>query len=344
MSRSVPECFRVSIIIPVRNEAASIGALLDHMVSHTGADCEIIVADGASDDGTGDILHSYASTYERVVIVDNPGRYTSGGLNRAIKRARGEYIVRMDAHTRYADDYIETCIEELERTGADNVGGPQLAEASGYTGSAIAVACHSPLAVGGSRIHDPQYEGPTDAVIYGCWRRSLFERVGYFDEELVRNQDGEHNRRIARNGGVTWQTPRIRSWYRPRGDVVSVGRQYAQYGFWKAREIQKFRRIESLRHCVPGVFVAVMTVFLLAGLFYRPLLVSFVVLAGCYLVFLAASALYLSARERAWRYLPVIPLVFAAMQVGYGYGFLRGVWNFWVRGRDGRERFSELTR
>jgi succinoglycan biosynthesis protein ExoA len=333
-----------SIVIPCRNEVSSIAGLLHFLLETGGRDCEVIVADGMSDDGTRDILRDLSMRHPRIVVVDNPKRSTSAGLNLAIRRASGEIIIRMDAHTRYAKDYVARCIEISNETGADNVGGPQLAEAQGFVASSIAVACHSPIAVGGSRIHDPAYEGPTDSVIYGVWRRGIFDRIGFFDEELARNQDGEFNRRIIAHGGSIWQTPRIRSWYRPRDDLRSVFRQYSQYGYWKVREIGKYRSAASMRHLVPAAFLGTAGALLIAGFLYEPAMPLFIALVACYLMFLIVSALPLCARERAWTRLPLIPLVFACMQIGYGYGFWRGVWDFWLARRAGRPAFEELTR
>ena len=332
-------------MIPCRNEVSTIGNIIRFLLERTGKDCEIIVADGKSDDGTKELLDSIASRERRVSVINNPRMHTSSGLNAAIRRARGKFIIRMDAHTRYADDYIEKSIETLEATGADNVGGPQLAESSkGYIEGAIAAACHSPAAAGGSRIHDPHFEGPTDSVIYGCWRRSTFARIGYFDEELIRNQDGEHNRRISRNGGMIWQTPIIRSWYRPRDRIISVAKQYAQYGYWKAREIKKSGRVESPRHIAPGLFILTLLSLVAGSFLSTPASVILVIMAALYILFTVASAMHLCITSREWRYLPVIPLVFAAMQVGYGYGFLRGIIDFWIIRRSGRIDFMSLTR
>ena len=152
MNNNRDQSIRISVVIPCRNEISTIGDLIGFLLKRTGENCEIIVADGSSDDGTKELLDSIASREWRVIVLNNPRMHTSSGLNAAIRRARGEFIIRMDAHTRYADDYVEKSIETLEATGADNVGGPQLAESSkGYIEGAIAAACHSPAAVGGSR-------------------------------------------------------------------------------------------------------------------------------------------------------------------------------------------------
>ena len=182
---------------------------------------------------TSKILRTAASRELRLKVIDNPGRIVSIGLNAAIRAARGQIIIRMDAHTAYAPDYVARCLEVLEKTGADNVGGPWLATGDGYVGRAIAAAFQSSFAVGGARGHDANYEGPVDTVYLGCWSKETFERFGYFDEELVRNQDDEHNLRITRGGGKVYQSPKIKSWYRLRGTLAALFKQYMQYGYWK---------------------------------------------------------------------------------------------------------------
>src|SRR5262249_2577973 len=155
---------------------------------------------GMSDDGTRAILKRLEKDNARLRVIDNPDRIVSTGLNLAIKMATGNIIVRMDAHTKYAPDYIRQCVNVLEETGADNVGGPWIAEGAGPVGEAIAAAFHSSFGAGAAKSHDANYTGVVDTVYLGCWPRELFSRIGLFDPELVRNQDDEFNLRIVRAG------------------------------------------------------------------------------------------------------------------------------------------------
>src|ERR1041384_7834240 len=191
---------------------------------------EIVAADGMSTDSTRKYLEQMAQRHPHLRVLSNPGRIVSTGLNAAIRAARGEIIVRMDAHTRYAPDYVRQCLAVLKETGADNVGGPMQTRADTFLEEAIRAVFHCPWAVGGASSHMPTYEGWVDTVIYGCWNKSVFDRVGLFDEELVRNQDDEHNLRLARSGGKIYQSPRIRSWYQVRGSLPALFRQHMQYG------------------------------------------------------------------------------------------------------------------
>ncbi len=357
-SVSSRRCPAVSVVLPCRNEAECITAAVTGLLA---ADpppggFEVIIADGMSDDGTREALRRFMDEVNNrspkhaapFRLVDNPGRIVSTGLNAAIRTARGEYIVRLDAHTEYAPDYLRECVETLLSTGADNVGGPARTKADTPWGRAIAAAYHSPFAVGGARFHNPDFEGYVDTVTYGCWRKESFEKFGYFDEELVRNQDDEHNLRIIRGGGKIWQNPKIRSWYRPRGTLTALFRQYMQYGYWKVRVIQKHRLPASWRHLVPGTLVLTLLILFLLSVLcslilvagpripdHRPLLLTFrfmtsgllAILITIYSAAIVVASLHTAAKS-GWKLFWMLPLVFPSYHFGYGCGFLRGFWDF----------------
>ncbi len=336
----------VSIIVPCRNEHAHVAAAVASMLSQQGinGEFEVIVADGASSDGTRQLLDQLATSQPRLRVIDNPRRIVSSGLNLAIAAARADVIVRMDMHTTYAGDYVACCLHALASSGAQNVGGPALTQAIGYFQSANALAFRSPFAAGGARFHDPAYEGWVDTVTYGCWRKQTLVDLGLFDEELVRNQDDELNLRLVRSGGRIWQTPAIRSWYLPRARLADLFKQYMQYGYWKVRVIQKHRLPASVRHLVPGAFtatligLAALAPFLAAARWSLAGLIALYVLAN-----LAASMV--TCRGRAnWRFLPIMPCTFAAYHFGYGWGFLRGVVDFVLLHRPPPRAQAELTR
>lgn len=349
----------VSVVIPCRNEIHHIEACLRSILQQNDVPggIEVVVADGMSDDGTRERLEQLSRQHPQLRLIDNPRRIVSAALNSAIKAAKGDIIVRMDAHTEYAPDYIERCVKVLHLTGADNVGGAARTKANSYLERAIAAAYHSRFAAGGARFHLPNHEGYVDTVTYGCWRKTAFEKYGYFDEELVRNQDDEHNLRLSRGGGKIWQSPQIKSWYRPRGTLGSLFRQYMQYGYWKVRVIQKHKLPASWRHLIPGAFVLSVAVLSLLSsieaLSWRiwnssHLLggasgIGLLIIVGLYSAAnLVASIVIAGTTE--WKLFPVLPFVFGCYHVGYGYGFLRGVWDFLIWRRGPVETFGRLTR
>jgi glycosyltransferase involved in cell wall biosynthesis len=335
----------VSVVVPCRNERDHIEICIRSILAQEPppGGFEVIVADGMSDDGTRDVLTRLAKDDPRLHIVENPGCIVSTGLNAAISASRGEIIVRMDAHTEYAPDYVRQCLTVLRETGADNVGGPARTMATNYVQSAICAAYRSPFSVGGARFHNTEYEGYVDTVTYGCWPREVFDRIGLFDEELVRNQDDEFNFRLTRAGGKIWQSLRIRSWYEPRESLRALFRQYTQYGYWKVRVIQKHRLPASLRHLVPGCFVLSL-VMLPIGSLWWPLatwtwLGLIVTYFACNLI-----ASFLTAAGKGWKLFPLLPFVFACYHFGYGFGFLRGIWDFIILQREPALAYTKLTR
>jgi succinoglycan biosynthesis protein ExoA len=342
MNRTFP---MVSIIVPCRNEIDHIEVCVRSILAQEPPDggFKVIIADGMSNDGTRDILEQMTREDPRLQIVDNPGRIVPTGLNAAIRVAQGQIIIRMDAHTEYAPDYIRHCVSVLQETGADNVGGPWVAKGVGYMGRAIAAAFQSPFSAGGAYGHDPSYEGTLDTVYLGCWPIEVFERIGLFDEELVRNQDDEFNLRLIRAGGKIWQSPRIRSWYRPRRSLGGFFRQYMQYGYWKVRVIQKHKMPASPRHLVPGCFVLALIALPIASLWWPLAGWGWLGIVGTYAMCNIAVS-FLTAARQGWKLFPLLPLVFACYHLAYGYGFLQGVWDFIILRRGPASTYTKLTR
>lgn len=356
---------QVSIVVPCRNERDHVEAFAASALAQrlpAGWALEIVVADGESDDGTADRLAALAATDARVRLVANPGRIVSTGLNAALAVARGEVVVRMDVHTTYADDYVAECLATLARTGADNVGGPWRAVAapgSGAMQEAVAAAFQSPAVAGGALSRRLDHDGPVDTVYLGAWPRATFERFGGFDETLVRNQDDEHNLRIVRGGGCVWQSPAIRSAYRPRARLDDVFRQYLQYGYWKPFVMRKLGQAASLRQVVPGLFVAALAACVALAVVGIVMSAAGSVTAGsrragwplgtlllAYAGAVAALTLHTArgSRPRA-AVLLRLPLVIATYHVAYGIGFLAGAWAAWFgRAPRSADHYSRLSR
>lgn len=236
----------------------------------------------------------------------------------------------MDAHSVYAPDYVRSCVEVLNESHADNVGGPALTQAEGYLALAIAHAYQSPFARGGVKYRDPGYEGPVDTVTYGCWRKSTLERLGMFDETLVRSQDYELNMRIVSRGGTVWRSPRLISWYWPRASLSGLFWQYFQYGFWKVAVIRNHRGLASWRNFVTGSCLLAAGILLLCAavaslsgllLWQKVFFNVWLGLAGLYLAASFAAAFSVAKRE-GWKFLPCLPIAFAIYHFAYALGFV----------------------
>lgn len=334
----------VSIVVACRNERRHISAFLDSLLGQDlePGSWEAIIADGQSEDGTREILDSCCAANPHIRWIDNRRHFVAPGLNTAIRSARGEFIVRMDAHTVYPPSYCRLCVGTLIATGADNVGGPARTRAAGWRARAIAAAFHSPFSTGGAKFHNPAYEGWVDTLPYGCWRKSTLQKLGGFDESLVRNQDDELNLRLVRAGGRLWQSPAIESWYSPRAGFASLFRQYFQYGFWKVAVIRKHRLPASWRHLVPICFVAAQ-VLALAILVAAALTGRWHLFSLSFIVCLAAFAFYSlatviasvsAARRQGWDALVFLPAAFLTFHYSYGLGFAAGL--AWFSASDTR--------
>jgi succinoglycan biosynthesis protein ExoA len=334
----------VSVVIPCRNEEHYIDqCLTDQAAQDYSGAIEYVVADGDSTDATRDKLALWSQKLPSLKVIHNEERTVSMGLNAAIRAASGEIIVRADVHTRYAPDYVSQCVIALNATGAANVGGPWQASARSWLQSAISAAFQSAFGSGGAHSRRPTYEGPVDSVYLGCWRKQTLIELGLFDTELVRNQDDELNLRITRAGGTIWQTPRIRSWYEPRSSLRQLFRQYAQYGYWKVRVIQKHRLPGAWRHVVPALAVALGSLLVLLVPFSTVARRIALASISAYAVLAIIAAVQAALKHRSLRHVVVLPLVFFVLHFSYGAGFLKGMLDFLVRKRSSAT-MSQLSR
>lgn len=333
----------VSILIPIRNEIKHIERCLDAVLSqdYPTEKMEILIADGMSDDGTREISKLYMDQHSQIRVYDNPRKIVATALNLLISQTSGEILIRVDGHTIVQPDYVRNCVELLHTSSADNVGGRMDARGENFIGNVVAIATSTPFGVGGARFHYSDQEEWVDTVYMGAWRRDVFTRIGVFDEELVRNQDDELNYRLRKLDGKILLSPRIRSYYTPRGSIPELWQQYFQYGFYKVRVLQKHPRQMSPRQFVPPLFVLSLLIFsILAFLFPWGLSA----LSGLVILYTLANliASLLIASKEGWKYLFLLPLAFTTLHLSYGTGFLMGLFRFWDRWNDRQGQVPEV--
>ncbi len=316
----------VSVILAVRNEAKFIRKTLDAILAQTypKQNMEIFISDGLSDDGTREILEEYAKKDSRITILRNPGRIVSSGLNLAIQKSTGEILVRVDGHTTIEPDYVEKCVSEILESGADSVGGKMRAVGGSPFSEAVALATSTPLGVGNSRFHYSDQKEWVDTVYLGAWPKDVFQRMGLFDETLVRNQDDEFHYRIREKGGKILLSPEIRSIYYVRSNWKALASQYFQYGFWKVRVFQKHPKQMQARHFVPPLLVLALLLTAAWAIFVPSAgTASFLAVMGSYLAVLIAGAFW-NRRQLAEKPILVMVLIYATLHLSYGAGFLYG--------------------
>jgi glycosyltransferase involved in cell wall biosynthesis len=313
----------VTLVIPCFNEERHIEACIRDVFAqdYPGDRLEVLVGDGMSTDRTRAILTDLAEKYPgRLRMIDNPRRLQAPGLNAMIREAKGDIIIRMDVHARYAKDFVTQCVAVLEETGAWNVGGAARPMAESWFQSAVATALESRLAVGGSAYRKPDAEGFTDTVFPGAFPRWVFEKAGLFDPNAITNEDAELNQRILEAGGKVYVSRRVVVHYFPRDSFQGLAKQYFKYGKGRARTFLKHKGLPRIRPMIPFFMVVSGTVMLVT-----PPLHPFVPLAaGLY----AAANLYEAVRvcrKKSLAMIPAVAAIFPVLHASHGIGFAAGL-------------------
>lgn len=312
----------VTIAIPCRNEKAFIETCIRSVLGQDYARdrLEILVADGLSVDGTRPLLARLVEEDPRIRVIDNLDRIQAAGLNAILRVARGEVIVRMDAHCEYQRDYVRKCVETLARTGADNVGGAQRAGAKTSFQRALCAALRSPLGVGGARYRSAENEGAVETVFLGAFPRRVFETVGLYDPRAITNEDAELNQRLVATGGRIYLSRDIVVHYYARSSFPALARQYFRYGSGRARTLLKHGALPSIRPAVPFVMVTAATA-LLAVPALRPLRL---LVFGLYALVTAAEA-FRVGRAAGLARIPLVWAIFPVLHSCHGLGFAAGL-------------------
>ena len=309
----------LSVVVPLRNSAADLPACLQAILAQDyPGDVDVVLAVGPSDDDTEKIARDSSAADARVRVVDNPSGRTPAALNAGIAAAEGEVIARVDGQAVIPPGYLRRAIETLVESGADNVGGIQDATGTTTFERAVAAAMTSRFGVGNAAFHYGGEPGPTDTVYLGVFRRSALDRVGGFDESLIRNQDYELNWRIRDTGGVVWFDPSLRVRYRPRSSLRGLARQYFEYGVWKREVLRRHPRSTRLRQLVAPAAVVANAGSLVLSVAHSP---RWLVVPGVY-AGAALGASVIAGRRAGPGVMLRLPAVFATMHHAWGVGFL----------------------
>ena len=331
----------------VRNEGPFIARALEQVLAqdYPRDRMEIIVADGLSDDETRDILAEYQARFPFIQVVDNPGRIVASGMNVAIERARGEFIIRIDGHGQVATDFCSQVVQLMdEHPEAWSGGGPIVHAGTNRFGEAVAVAMSHPFGVGLATHRFADYEGYVEGAHFPTFRKWIFDRIGNFDEGLVRTEDDEFNYRIAQAGGKVFVSPRVRYVYYVRDGLGKLFRQYFQYSFWRIPVIRKHKKPTTLRQVVPPLFFLTMLVLAAVGTWLGQPIVA-LALPVAYLAALVAIGVSVIPRK-GLAVASLVPLALATIHFAYALGIAYGAWAalFHPRAWDQSGNMSKINR
>lgn len=326
----------VTIAVPCFNEERYIERFLADVFEqdYPSSSMEVLVGDGMSTDRTREILAREAARRPGVLrVIDNPQRLQAAAMNQMIAAAKGDVIVRLDVHARYAKDFVSKCVEVLRETGAQNVGGPARPIAETWFQRAVCAALESKLGVGNSAYRNLDAEGWVESVFPGAFPRGVFDVVGGFDPNAITNEDAELNQRIVAAGGRVYLSQKIVVQYFPRDSYRGLAKQYFRYGQGRARTTLKLRELRSVRPMLPFAFVASGAALLVSPL--RPLLLPAL---GLYGATCALEAVRVTRRSEL-ALAPVVASIFPVLHVAHGLGFGAGLVRYllapdWARGRD----------
>jgi len=271
-------------------------------------------------------LEQLASKYQELRVVDNPRRITPCAMNAGIREARGVYVAILGAHCQYASDYLKVCAQLLdEHPEVSCVGGPAITRGRGLFGQAVAVAMSHPVGIGNAKHRHPNYEGYAEGACYPVFRKEVFDKIGLYDETLVRNQDDELNYRLAKNGEKVFISPRARYRYFIRETPYKLFRQYYEYGYWRVAVLRKHRLPASLRQVVPPLFIAsIITAGFLGVLLPGWWRITAILLPCIYGATLLTVGLCHAPRI-GWRVGALFPVAAIIMHTAYAAGFLWGL-------------------
>lgn len=336
---------KVSVIIPCRNEAASIGPCIDAIAaSDYGKDnLEILVVDGMSDDNSRNTVAEKQKKYPFIKLIDNPEQITPLAFNLGIAHATGDYLLIAGARHILAPNYISACVSILESDpNIACVGGKVENEYASRRAEIIAKGMDSPFGVGGGNFRVLTQDAYVDTVGTPMYRKHIFSEVGLFDEELVRNQDDEFNFRVLKRGYKIRFTVRTSVRYFVRAAFGNLYRQYFQYGYWKVYVNRKHRTVTTLRQLFPALFIAFFIAALPLAFVHEFFLFAY---AGVLVLYLVAAVFFAAAKSMRPDILVQVMYTFFVLHFAYGLGYLKGAWDFLiVRRKDASAAADRLSR
>jgi len=330
----------LGIVCPCFNEVNHIRKFVDDIESQTvigldGYKVTICFVDGMSNDGTYEILEEITESKSHINVLKNHNRYVSDGLNLSIaffRKSPPDFLIRMDLHSVYPENYVELLVHNFEKISKTdkniaNVGVvlKTLPSDNQITSQLIAKAISSKFGVGTSDFRiskDNVAPKLVDTVPFGCFKFSIFDEVGLFDTDFIRNQDDEFNLRLTKYGYNIYLIPNVLVSYYARSDLIKLSRMFYQYGFYKPLVNYKLKRFASYRQFAPlGLVLALIFSLVIAALnSLIPILFLLTIYVGVTLYFFYEQKLHLKSRKVLYLFESIRVLSTIHFSYGYGYG------------------------
>lgn len=316
----------LTVICPIFNEEKYISQCIESIVSqdYPKDNLEVLLVDGMSTDRTREIVTDFSEKYPFFHLLDNPKKIVPCAMNIGIKAAKGDIIMRIDAHSLYPSNYFSDLVKcHTLLPEAWNIGGMCDTKVinSNKISESIAKVMSDKFGVGNSTFRTGATKDylEVDTVPFGCYKAFVFEKIGLYNEKLVRVQDLELNKRLKHTGGKIYLIPSIHCTYIPRDNYKAFFINRYQTGYWviKTCFITHSTKNLGVRHFIPALFVLSLVLPLIAGVFWKPCLFLSASAALFYSCFMLMRSIHLNDNKTSiWS----IFKAFCCIHFSYGLG------------------------
>ncbi len=320
---------QISVIIPCRNEEKYIAACLDSVLNNDYPHdyLEVLVIDGKSNDNTCKIVEKYTEKFNFIHLLINENNTVPFAMNLGINKSRGEYIIRLDAHSKIPANYFSQLIDWSIKLNADNVGACWITDVKNKNPktNSIKAVLSNKFGIGNSYFRTGIDEVKiVDTVPFGCYRKEVFSKIGLYDNRLTRDQDIELNKRLKRNGGKIFLIPNLSSTYFARETFRGIAKNNFQTGLWNILTVYLTKRISSLsvRHFIPLIFLLSLILPLILIIWYPIIGLVAAISFLSYILVLMSVSIKINNNTTTWYY---ILYSFLVLHFSYGSGSLSGL-------------------
>ncbi len=341
---------KITIIVPCRNEEKFISKTLQSILNSNEKikeNIEILVVDGMSTDKTRDIVKDYEKKYAQIKLLNNEYKTVPYAMNLGINEAKGDIIIRLDAHSVYPKEYVTKLVYWIKKLNADNVGGvwDTIPANDSHEAQAIAYSTSHPFGIGNAqyRISEKTVPYEVDTVPFGCYKKEVFEKIGLFDTDLTRNQDDELNARLIQNGGKIFLIPDLKIKYFARENFTKMFKMFYQYGYFKPLVNLKLKLPASFRQFVPPLFVTFLVVGGILSIFNKFVFKIYVFGLALYLIINIIISYKIAREKQKLRLFPYLMKSFFLIHISYGIGYLKGLIDFALFKKHKIRKLNEIN-